>query len=291
MMEPDEREDGGERTPSKPTTQDEYVAALPADVRDIAQGIRAAIHEGAPGATETIEYGMPAFSDRGAPFVYFAVWKTHVGLYPIHRAPAELEAEIAPYRHAKDTVRFPLGETIDFELVARLARFQRARAQETAKRRTTRVDTASRSIAASPDAVYRAFSELGALERWLPPNDMTGAMLHFDFREGGSYRMRLTYAEAQRGRGKTSADADEVLVRLTKLVPGRAVEQAVVFESEDPAFAGVMRMTWSMTPEGDRTLVTVRAEDVPEGIRPEDHEAAMTASLAQLALYLDRSRR
>lgn len=31
------------------------------------------------------------------------------------------------------------------------------------------------------------------MEQWVPPNNMTATMLHFDFREGGSYRMRLTY--------------------------------------------------------------------------------------------------
>lgn len=152
---------------------------------------------------------------------------------------------------------------------------------------TPRVDEASRSIAAPPDAVYRAFADPGAMERWLPPNDMTGEMLEFDFRDGGAYRMRLTYPDRDRGHGKTSEDADEMTVRLTRLVPGRRVEQAVVFESADPAFAGTMRMTWTMEAYGDRTRVTFRAEDVPEGIRAEDHVAAMTASLEQLAAFVE----
>lgn len=152
---------------------------------------------------------------------------------------------------------------------------------------TPRVDTASRSIAATPDTVYRAFAEPGAMERWLPPNDMTGAMLTFDFREGGSYRMRLTYAAHDRGHGKTSADFDETAVQLTRLEPGRTIEQEVVFESADPAFAGTMRMTWTMEPQGDRTRVAVRAEGVPEGIRAEDHVAAMTATLANLAAFVE----
>lgn len=152
---------------------------------------------------------------------------------------------------------------------------------------TPRVDTASRSIAAAPDAVYRAFAEPGALERWIPPNGMTGTMLAFDFRDGGSYRMRLTYPEWDRGHGKTSEDADEMTVRLTRLVPGRRVEQAVVFESDDPAYAGTMRMTWTLEPHGDRTLVAVRAEDVPVGIHAEDHVAAMAASLEQLAAFVE----
>lgn len=150
-----------------------------------------------------------------------------------------------------------------------------------------RVDSASRSVAASPDAVFGAFSDAGAMERWLPPTGMTGEMLRFDFREGGSYRMRLTYVGPNRGRGKSTEDADVVDVRITGIVEGRVIEQEVVFESEDPVFAGVMRMVWGIAPDGAGTRVTVRAENVPEGIRAEDHEAAMRASLAKLARFVE----
>lgn len=152
-----------------------------------------------------------------------------------------------------------------------------------------RVDSASRSIAASPAAVFGAFAEAGAMERWLPPTGMTGEMLRFDFREGGSYRMRLAYVGANRGRGKSTEDADIVDVRITGIVDGRVIEQEVVFESEDPAFAGVMRMVWEIARDGDGTRVTVRAENVPEGVRAEDHEAAMRASLANLARFVEEA--
>ncbi|MEN9936338.1 MAG: hypothetical protein RLZZ387_2917 [Chloroflexota bacterium] len=152
---------------------------------------------------------------------------------------------------------------------------------------TLRSDTASRLIFASPETIYRAFAEPGAMERWLPPNTMKGTMLHFDFREGGSYRMCLTYAEPPQGRGKTSEDADEVEVRLTKLEDGRRIEQAISFETQDPAFAGIMRMIWTFQPQDNGTLVTIRAENVPQGIRPEDHDAGLNASLKNLAGFVE----
>ena len=155
---------------------------------------------------------------------------------------------------------------------------------------TTRIDSASRLISASPTAVYRAFAEPGAMERWIPPSNMTGKMLHFDFREGGAYRMRLTYAEPQQGRGKTSEDSDEVEVRITKLEDGRRIEQEVTFESEDSAFSGIMRMIWTFQSKGIATLVTVRAENVPSGIRPEDHEAGLKSSLENLAAFVEKER-
>jgi uncharacterized protein YndB with AHSA1/START domain len=151
----------------------------------------------------------------------------------------------------------------------------------------TRIDSASRLLSASPQAVFRAFAEPGAMERWLPPDTMTAEMLHFDFREGGSYRMRLSYAEPGQGRGKTSEDSDEVEVRLTKIEDGRRIEQEVTFESADPSFSDVMRMIWTFQPHDEGTLVTIRAENVPEGIRREDHDAGLNSSLENLARLVE----
>ncbi|TGG91734.1 ATPase [Natronospirillum operosum] len=148
-----------------------------------------------------------------------------------------------------------------------------------------RVDSASRYIVASPTAVYRAFSEPSAIVQWMAPAGMTGTMLAFDFREGGSYRMRLTYSEP--GQGKTTADADEFSAQWVRLVDGECIEQAIAFDSSDPQFAGVMRMIWTFQPGTDGTLVTVRCENVPAGIRPEDHEVGLNSTLANLAAFLE----
>lgn len=102
--------------------------------------------------------------------------------------------------------------------------------------------------------------------------------------------MRLTYADPQQGRGKTSEDSDEVEVRLIKLEDGRRIEQEAIFESEDPAFSGIMRMTWTFQPRGNETLVIVRAENVPDGIRPEDHQAGLKSSLENLARFVEARR-
>lgn len=129
------------------------------------------------------------------------------------------------------------------------------------------------------------------MERWLPPKNMTATMLQFDFREGGGYRLRLTYRDSADGHGKTAADADEVEVQFVKLVNLKRIEQTVRFESDDSAFAGVMRMTWTFEPVNAGTLVTVRAEDVPTGIRREEHEAGMQATLDNLAAFVGRETR
>ncbi len=149
-----------------------------------------------------------------------------------------------------------------------------------------RIDSASKFVGVSPTAVYHAFSEPGAMEKWLPPAGMVGRMLTFDFREGGSYRMRLTYLEPTL-QGKTSDDSDEVNVRLVRLDENKTIEQAVTFESDDPAFSGTMKIIWVFEPAVNGTLVTVRCENVPEGIRQEDHETGLHSTLDNLASFLE----
>jgi uncharacterized protein YndB with AHSA1/START domain len=150
-----------------------------------------------------------------------------------------------------------------------------------------RVDSTSRFIPVAPSTVDAAFAEPRAMERWVPPKNMTATILHFEFREGGAYRMRLTYKEPEQGRGKTSDSADEVEVRFVKLISAKRIEQAVTFESNDSAFSGVMRMTWTFDQVKNGTLVTIRAEDVPPGISPDDHVAGMTSTLENLGAFLE----
>lgn len=150
-----------------------------------------------------------------------------------------------------------------------------------------RTDQATRIIRASPSALYRAFEDPGAMERWLPPKGMTGHMKAFDFRDGGIYRMRLTHTGQTHGRGKTSSDSDEVEVRFVRLVRDQRIEQAVTFDSEDPRYSGVMRVTWAFSPAPSGTEVTVRCENVPEGIGREDHEAGLASTLDNLAAFTE----
>ena len=153
-----------------------------------------------------------------------------------------------------------------------------------------RVDTASRLIAASSSEIYQAFATADALQTWLPPDGMTGKVLAFDFRRGGSYRMRLTYPGSRHGLGKSSRDSDEVEVRFVELVPGERVEEAVSFESADAAYSGEMRVTWTLESTPNGTLVTVRCADVPVGIREEDHRVGLTSTLGKLAAFVEARR-
>jgi uncharacterized protein YdhG (YjbR/CyaY superfamily) len=104
-------------------TIDEYIAQYPVEVRSILERIRALINRAAPGGLEQIKYGMPAIAIEGRHTIYFAAWKKHVGVYPVHRAPSALERDLEEYRSDKDTVKFPFKKPVDWELVERLITF------------------------------------------------------------------------------------------------------------------------------------------------------------------------
>lgn len=148
-----------------------------------------------------------------------------------------------------------------------------------------RVDTASLIIAAPPETIYQAFVDRDALLAWLPPEGMTGEILEFEPRAGGAFRMALHYSEA--GHGKSTEDTDVVNSEFAELVPGHRVVQLVKFKSDDPAFAGTMRMVWDLEPAPGGTRVIFLAEDVPEGISKEDHDVGLKSSLENLAAYVE----
>ena len=135
--------------------------------------------------------------------------------------------------------------------------------------------------------MFAALVEPTALIAWLPPAGMSGRFEHVDLRPGGSYRLVLTYLDAAGAPGKSGTDTDVVDARIVDIVPGERVVQAVDFASDDPAFAGTMRMSWIVTADGTGARIEVVADDVPDGISAEDHAEGIASSLANLARYLE----
>jgi uncharacterized protein YdhG (YjbR/CyaY superfamily) len=102
-------------------TVDDYIASFPADVQVMLREVRRAIHEAVPGAEDGIRYNMPVVRVDGSYVVHYAGWKKHIGLYPVPALDEPLEHEVAPYRAAKDTLRFPLRDPLPYDLIRKLA--------------------------------------------------------------------------------------------------------------------------------------------------------------------------
>ena len=116
---------------------------------------------------------------------------------------------------------------------------------------------------------------------------MTGSVLAFDFREGGSYRMRLSYNEQEHVAGKTLEHSDEVEVRFLTLIANKRIEQAATFDTHSSEFSGEMRILWTFDETDQGTNVTVACQNVPVGIRPEDHEAGLRSTLENFAAFTE----
>jgi len=142
-------------------------------------------------------------------------------------------------------------------------------------------------IRAPRAAVYRALLDPAAVAQWMVPTGMTSEVHFFEPREGGRFRISLTY-EAPTGAGKTTPQTDTHHGRFLRLVPEREVVETVAFETADPAMQGEMRivMTLADAAGGGTDLVALH-DDLPPGLSPADNEAGWKMSLAKLAALVE----
>jgi uncharacterized protein YdhG (YjbR/CyaY superfamily) len=111
------------KTMKKPATVDDYIKSCPAAVGKKLEQLRAAILSSAPGATEKISYGMPAYFLNGR-LVYFAAQKAHVGFYALPGAIKAFAKDCAAYKTSTGTVQFPLDRPIPVGLVKKMVAFR-----------------------------------------------------------------------------------------------------------------------------------------------------------------------
>ena len=107
------------------------------------------------------------------------------------------------------------------------------------------------------------------------------------FAGDGAQALALVLVAFSQAAGKSSANSDVVEARFVELAPGERIVYAVEFASDRPEFAGVMTMSWRLSPRPDGVLVEVTATEVPPGISRADHELGMTSSLANLAAFVE----
>jgi len=105
-------------------TIDEYIDTFPKDVRSILVKIRRLLKRAAPGAVETISYQMPTLKMNGKNLVHFGAWKNHIGFYPTPSGTEAFQKELAPYKAARGSVRFPLDKPIPYDLIEKIAIFR-----------------------------------------------------------------------------------------------------------------------------------------------------------------------
>src|SRR5664280_3892237 len=91
---------------------------------------------------------------------------------------------------------------------------------------------------------------------------MTSQVHEFDGREGGSFRISLTY-DAPTGTGKSAANTDTYHGHFVKLVPNEQVVEVLEFETTDPELRGEMTITTTLADADGGTDVLVVHEGIP----------------------------
>lgn len=141
-------------------------------------------------------------------------------------------------------------------------------------------------VQASRAAVYRALLDARAVATWMVPDGMSSHVHAFDAREGGAFRISLTY-DAQTGAGKTTAHTDTYHGRFVQLVPNERVVEVVEFETADPALRGEMTITIALADVAGGTEVLAVHDGLPPGLAPADNEVGWRLSLAKLAAFVE----
>lgn len=99
---------------------DAYIGSFPKNIQTQLKQVRATIRKALPGAEEIISYQIPTFKVNGKYIIYFAAWKNHIALYPIHTGVESLKKELEKYKGSKSSVHFPLDKPMPLALIRRI---------------------------------------------------------------------------------------------------------------------------------------------------------------------------
>jgi len=113
-----------------------------------------------------------------------------------------------------------------------------------------------RVLRATPEKIYRAFLDAGALAKWLPPNGYTGEVHHLEAKVGGAYKMSFTSF----GSGKSHSFGGTFL----ELVPFERIRHTDTFD--DPNLPGELQVTITLKNVSCGTELNIVQEGVPDVI-------------------------
>ena len=108
---------------AKPRNVTEYINTAPKEARKKLREMRACLRRAAPGAKESLKWGMPSFSSARILFS-FAGYRHHIGFYPTPSAVKAFAGDLANFKTAKGSIQFPLNKPLPSALIRRIASFR-----------------------------------------------------------------------------------------------------------------------------------------------------------------------
>ncbi|HMO61439.1 MAG TPA: DUF1801 domain-containing protein [Ferruginibacter sp.] len=106
------------------TTVDTYLSTFPAAVQERLNALRHCILLNAPGADESMAYGMPAYKLHKKPLVYFGAFTHHIGLYATPTGHTKFKKALSVYKQGKGSVQFPHSKPLPMDLIEDIIRFR-----------------------------------------------------------------------------------------------------------------------------------------------------------------------
>src|SRR5436309_4306824 len=130
--------------------------------------------------------------------------------------------------------------------------------------------------------VYRALLDPRAVATWMVPVGMTSHVHEYDAREGGLFRVSLTYDEPT-GTGKTTAHTDTYRGRFVKLVPNEQVVEVMEFETTDATMRGEMVVKFTLTDADGGTNMLGIHDNLPPCLSPAVNQIHSQSALHKLS--------
>jgi uncharacterized protein YndB with AHSA1/START domain len=137
--------------------------------------------------------------------------------------------------------------------------------------------TLYRVIKATPEKIYRAFTEPNALAFWLPPYGFLCVVLEFDVRVGGAYRM--SFINFSTGNGHSFGG------KFLEVKPNEFLKHTDKFD--DPNLPGEMTTSIWLTKVSCGTDLKVIQEGIPLVIPTEMCYLGWQESLEKLARLVE----
>lgn len=136
-----------------------------------------------------------------------------------------------------------------------------------------------RVIKASPEKIYKAFTDGDALSAWLPPHGFVGKMHAYEAKVGGKFRMSFYTV--------TKSWSNTFGGTYVELVPNKRIVHTDKFETDDPTMQGEMRVTILLTPVEGGTLLEITQEGIPAGPAASGAPYGWAQSLDKLAQLVE----
>jgi len=134
-----------------------------------------------------------------------------------------------------------------------------------------------RVLTASPERVYRAFTDPDAMVKWLPPHGFTGKVHYIDVRVGGGYKMSFT--------NFSTKSSHSFGGQYLELKPNELLRYVDKFD--DPNMPGEMQITVTFRKVLCGTELKVTQAGIPDMIPTEMCYLGWQQSLNLLAQLVD----